>query len=348
MTSGQRVSIELGRAGRRVLNAVHMVSALSLAAACGGPQGEERDPPKDRDSALTEPESPPTFDGGVKPTHGKFVGNITQRFQVPSDFGTYWNQITPENEGKWGSVERERDQMEWGFLDAIHDYAREQGIPVKGHTLVWGSQSPGWMEELSEAEQAEEVEEWIEAYCQRYPDVQMIDVVNEPDHATPSYIDALGGRGRSGHDWVIWSFEKARQHCPQATLILNDYNVLRHDTFQFMRIAELLAERGLLDAIGCQAHGLETQRLGELRDNLEYVSSLGAPIYISEYDIDVADDDEQRRIMEEQFSLFFESEAVVGITLWGYIHGQTWKPDTGLLRDGQPRPAFTWLIDYLD
>ena len=35
----------------------------------------------------------------------KFVGNITQGGAVRSDFLTYWNQITPENETKWGVVE---------------------------------------------------------------------------------------------------------------------------------------------------------------------------------------------------------------------------------------------------
>src|SRR5690606_31724993 len=130
-----------------------LICGLSLVLACGGPPAQEREVPKETDAALTEPR-PPRFDAGVQPSHPKFVGNITQGFQVPSDFGVYWDQITPENEGKWGLVERERDQMEWRFLDAVHDYAREQGIPVKGHTLVWGSQSPEWIDGLSEAEQA--------------------------------------------------------------------------------------------------------------------------------------------------------------------------------------------------
>ena len=33
----------------------------------------------------------------------KFVGNIATSGAVRSDFDTYWNQITPENEGKWGT-----------------------------------------------------------------------------------------------------------------------------------------------------------------------------------------------------------------------------------------------------
>ncbi|WP_254842318.1 hypothetical protein [Fibrobacter sp. UWB11] len=46
---------------------------------------------------------PGMADGGAK-----FLGNITTRGQVQSDFGTYWNQITAENECKWASIEGTR------------------------------------------------------------------------------------------------------------------------------------------------------------------------------------------------------------------------------------------------
>jgi endo-1,4-beta-xylanase len=53
--------------------------------------------------------------------------------------------------------------------------------------------------------------------------------------------------------------------------------------------------------------------------------------------------------MEEQFTMFFEHDAVVGITLWGYVQGRTWLANSGLMSDGgQQRPAMTWLMDYLD
>jgi len=38
---------------------------------------------------------------------------------------------------------------------------------------------------------------------------------------------------------------------------------------------------------------------------------------------------------------------IKGITLWGYVYGQTWKPNTGLLKDATPRPALSWLMNYI-
>ena len=123
------------------------------------------------------------------PVGEKFVGNITTRGAVRSDFTRYWNQITPENEGKWGSVEATRDQYNWAPVDRIYEYARANNIPVKAHTFVWGQQSPSWINNLSAAEQRAEIEEWMRDYCTRYPDTAMIDVVNEahPNHAPANY-----------------------------------------------------------------------------------------------------------------------------------------------------------------
>jgi endo-1,4-beta-xylanase len=78
-------------------------------------------------------------------------------------------------------------------------------------------------------------------------------------------------------------------------------------------------------------------------------SATGLPIYISEYDIDLADDAQQRQVMESQFTMFWNHEDVAGITLWGYVEGQTWLPNTGLMSSGgQMRPAMTWLVEFLD
>ena len=42
----------------------------------------------------------------------KFLGNVIGT-SVPSTFSTYWNQVTPENAGKWATVEATRNVMKW-------------------------------------------------------------------------------------------------------------------------------------------------------------------------------------------------------------------------------------------
>lgn len=279
----------------------------------------------------------------------KFLGNISGN-SVPDDFITYWDQITPENAGKWGYVEATRGNMNWSALDAAYKFAKNNGIPFKQHTLVWGQQQPSWVSALPAHERREEVEEWIKAFCERYPDTDYIDVVNEPLHAVPDYMSALGGTGSTGYDWVVWAFEKAREYCPNAKLILNDYNILSDNsaTANYISLINILKSRGLIDIIGEQGHFLETTPLNTIQQNLDKLAETGLPIHISEFDIHIADDAQQRDRYEELFPVFWRHKSVHGITLWGYRQGQIWRTDAYLLRsDNSERPAMTWLKQYV-
>jgi len=280
----------------------------------------------------------------------KFLGNVIAG-SAPSDFKTYWNQVTPENAGKWGSVESTRDVMSWTGLDLAYNYAKDNDLPFKQHTLVWGQQQPGWIGALPAAEQKEEVEEWIKAFCERYPETDYIDVVNEPLHAIPNYAGGLGGSGTTGWDWVIWAFEKTRAYCPNAKLILNDYNIVNNDasTDSYLHIINLLRERDLIDIIGEQGHFLETTPSATIKKNLDKLSATGLPIHISEYDVNLADDHAQNEKYQEQFPVLWSHPGVHGVTLWGYKQNQIWREDSYLLRtDGSARPALTWLINYVE
>jgi len=280
--------------------------------------------------------------GGGRQLPPYFVGNITTAGQVRSDFIQYWNQITPENEGKWGQVEPNRDQYNWAGLDRAYNYAQQNNIPFKQHTFIWGAQAPTWINSLSASEQAAEIEEWIRDFCARYPNTKLIDVVNE---AIPGHQPAAFARNAFGDNWIIRSFQLARQYCPNAILILNDYNVLSWDTDAFITLARPVIAAGVVDALGEQAHGLESWSVADIQTRLNRVAALGLPIYITEYDVARTNDQEQLNIMRAQFPLFRDHPSVAGITLWGYVVGSTWINGSGLIQpNGTPRPAMTWLM----
>jgi endo-1,4-beta-xylanase len=283
----------------------------------------------------------------------KYLGNILpHNHAVPPSFSTYWNQVTPENSGKWGSVEGTRDVMDWSSLDVIYAYAKSHGYPFKQHTFIWGNQQPSWLSGLSAAEQAAEVEEWISLFAQRYPDTDWVDVVNEPFHAPPAYKDAIGGDGATGWDWVIWSFQKARQYLPTAKLFLNEYGLLGGDVTpqQYADLANLLVAQGLLDGIGVQSHinnrGLDPVLVKSRLDQL--TALIPVPIHISEYGVDAANDNTQRNIYQAVFPVFWEHPNVSGVTGWGYIQGLTWKANSWILASNEvtERPALVWLKSY--
>ncbi|MBN1311573.1 MAG: endo-1,4-beta-xylanase [Anaerolineae bacterium] len=284
----------------------------------------------------------------------KFLGNIWRTGTEPLNFSLYWNQVSPENSGKWTSCEPTRDVMEtWLWLDRAYDYAKSHGMPFKEHTLVWGHSSgePSWVCSLSEAEQRAEVEEWIQAVCQRYPDMDYIDVVNEPLHDPPCYANALGGSGSTGWDWVIWSFETARQYCGDADLLLNEYNIINNEESsaleRFIDVVEVLQSRGLVDGIGVQGHSMENTPASDVLSKLNRLDDLGLPIYVSELELR-GDDSLQLQLYQNLFPVMWEHDAVHGITLWGYVQGEMWRDEAHLLKsDGTERPAMTWLMDYV-
>jgi endo-1,4-beta-xylanase len=288
-------------------------------------------------------------EGQIAKDKCKFLGNVIAS-KVRNDFKTYWNQVTPENSGKWGSVEGVRDEMYWEFLDLAYDTAISNNLSFKHHNFVWGQQQPSWLADLPEAEQKEEVEEWIHAYCDRYPKTDFIDVVNEPLHAQPSYKNALGGSGSTGWDWVVWTFEKARHYCPEAKLILNDYNIVSSNiaTDDFIEIIDILKVKNLIDGIGEQGHFLESTPAATITSNLNKLQKTGVPIYISEFDIDFADDQKQKSKYQELFPLFWNHAAVHGITLWGYVQNEIWRTNSYLVKsNGIERPAMVWLKEYV-
>lgn len=279
----------------------------------------------------------------------KFLGNIIA-YSVPGNFNQYWNQVSPENAGKWGSVESSRNSMQWSNLDRAYNHAKNNGFMFRQHNFVWGNQQPDWIGSRTQEEQRAEVEEWIRLYGERYPNTDFIDVVNEPLHAPPVYKNALGGDGSTGWDWVVWTFKKAREYCPTARLHINDYGILNStsNTNQYLELIGILLDSNLIDGIGVQGHGLESTSLSTLQANLNKLAETHLPIYITEYDVNLDDDQQQYQVYFEQFPLFWEHPAVDGVTLWGYAQGQIWKTNAYLVRsDGSERPALAWLKTYV-
>ena len=155
-------------------------------------------------------------DGGAK-----FVGNITTSGQIRDDMGTYWNQITPENGCKWGSIHSLSNgnsgtsKFAWDNYDkceGAYKWAKEKPGErhFKFHALVWGSQYPNFLCKKKNPSITVEltkqyITEWFDAVAAKFPDLEYIDVVNEAIWAGDNYHSgygkpAAGAEGRSTDD----------------------------------------------------------------------------------------------------------------------------------------------------
>ena len=299
----------------------------------------------------------------------KFLGNITTSGQV--DYGkekyyTLWNQITPENESKWSSVQgSSQTSWNWGGVDNCVNYAKNHNFPFKFHTFVWGSQFPSWVKNLSLPDRYNAIVNWVDGVKKKYAKLAMIDVVNEaveghqPD--THYIKDALGGGGKTGYDWLIKAFEMAYERYPNSILIYNDFNTFQWNTDQFITLVQAIRDGGApIDAYGCQSHDLTDCDLSKLKSSEQKIhNALKMPMYITEYDIGTRNDALQEQRYKEQIPYLWGLEHCAGITLWGYIYGNTWIEEkdaqgnviargiSGLIKDGKDRPAMTWLRDWM-
>ena len=302
--------------------------------------------------------SPMKVNAQLSSNPDKFLGNITTRYQMDAGGGVdpyykLWNQVTPENESKWGSVEGTRGSFNWG-CDTPFNYAKKYGFTYKFHAFVWGAQYPNWFtNSWSISERYKAIVTWFDAVKNKYPELPMIDVVNEAvgmhQQGNPLMKESLGGGGKTGYDWLIRAFEMAYERYPDAILIYNDYNTFQHDTNNYLDLVRTLRDFGApIDAYGNQSHDVNDISVEKLKSSMKTLNDgLKMPMYITELDIDVADDNKQKKQYEDIFPLMWEAEQCAGVTIWGYIHGATWVSNSGIIKNGKDRPAMTWLREYM-
>ena len=279
-----------------------------------------------------------------------------------------WNQITPENETKWDAIEGSgRGIFTFDRADRSANYAKQHNFPFKYHTFIWGSQYASWINNLSTTEQYNAIVEYFDGVKEHYPNLEIIDVVNEAinGHAPAPYKAALGGNGRTGYDWIIKAFQLAHERWPNAILVYNDFNSFTWQKSEYIDLVRTLRDAGApIDAYGHQSHDLTDIDLNDFKNAMDEINTaLQMPMYSTEFDIGTNDDSKQATQYKNLIPELWEADYCAGITLWGWIYGHTWtgkesegtKGNSGLIREvienGKKvyvdRPAMTWLREYM-
>jgi GH35 family endo-1,4-beta-xylanase len=244
--------------------------------------------------------TPPANQTPIASGKAKFLGNVWSAAQLPNS-NKYFNQVTPENAGKWGSVETADQVFNWTDLDAARKYASDNNFPFRFHVLFWGAQQPTWLKPLSNADKIRNIREWLAAISGRYKDdsgpfkkpeyVEVFnEVLNDPpnnlNNATPQYqfrannttdaasgdyVDALRslnaelGTTPWEYDYVVNAFKLARQYFGCTTkLMINEYGVENDANTMgiYTNIVNALKAEKLVDAVGLQTHSFSTQIYG--------------------------------------------------------------------------------------
>lgn len=231
------------------------------------------------------------------------------------------------------------------------DFAKANGIQMRGHTLVWHNQTPRWFfhenyDEKAPTASKETMLARLEGYIKNvltaiqseYPGVIYAwDVVNEA-------VDEGGFRPRSpwqnivGEEFIFKAFETARKYAePGVLLFYNDYTTYEYWKRDFIveNILKPLIDRGLIDGMGMQSHLLmDDPSMEDYKIALETYGALGLVIHATELDIHNNDNSEASMQAladryEQLFKIFLDAKtqgkANVGcITFWCLLDEESW------------------------
>ncbi|GAB2488780.1 endo-1,4-beta-xylanase [Nocardiopsis aegyptia] len=283
--------------------------------------------------------------------------------QVYSDTAaTEFNTITHENSLKWESVQPQRGQYSFANADRVMEFAQANDQQVHGHTLVWHSQLPSWVEDggFSAPELTDITTEHIETTMGRYAgEIATWDVVNEPFNEDGTFRDSVFHR-TLGEDYVAQALTTADAVDPDARLFVNDYNIegINAKSDGMYALARSLLDQGVpLDGIGIQGHLIAGQVPGDIRQNIERFTDLGLEVVITELDIRMdlpvtqAKLDQQAADYARVMDACLAVPGCSGVSVWGVTDAHSWVPD---VFEGQgaalpideayePKPAY-WAV----
>lgn len=320
-----------------------------------------------------------------------FMGLVEKHFNESITFG---NELKPDfvldkaatlaymeaNDG-----DQTNPQISLTNAKALLNYCRDNNIPVRGHTLVWHSQTPDWFfkenfsddgDWVSKEVMIQRMENYIknvmEALAEQYPTVNFYawDVVNEAwtDGGQPrtagsnnvtngnsAWVQVFGD-----NSFIEYAFKFARQYAPEGCkLYYNDYNeYIDGKTNAICEMATDLKAKGLIDGIGMQSHlATNFPSAAQYKKALAKFAALGLDIQVTELDITTSDTSEagletQAQVYSDIMDALVEySDSISAVIFWGVTDDQSWRASQLPLlfdKDFKAKPAYYAIVDGLE
>jgi endo-1,4-beta-xylanase len=296
----------------------------------------------------------------------------------------HYESVTPGNALKWDSTEPREGEFNWAEADAQVNFGISNGLSVRGHTLVWHSQTPAWVfqnaagQPLTNSPEDKallltRLENHIRAEIGHFGDrIKVWDVANEViDENQPDGLRRSRWFEVTGLDYLRTAFRVAREVAPPGTkLVINDYNTEtpRKRGALANLVRQLRAEGVPIDTVGHQMHiNVVRPPISDIEATLDTFAALGVDQQVTELDIsaytnftDTAPISESTivaqgyRYRDVFDALRRHAGQLSSVTLWGASDANTWltnfpipRPDQPLLFDGrlQAKPAYWGVVD---
>lgn len=274
-----------------------------------------------------------------------------------------FNVLTAENSMKSMFLQPEWGKFDFATADKLVEYARKNNMQVIGHTLIWHSQLPDYMQGMTGKDSVETFfRDHIRTVASHYDrKIRGWDVVNEALNEDGTLRSTVFQR-LLGDDYVTEAFRLAQQAAPNTELYYNDYNIEQPaKRAGAIRLIRQIREAGArIDGVGIQGHWHAGKvPLKDIEDSILEFAALGIKVMITELDLEVLPRDfsgaEISRKMkdpadpslnpytgglpesvQQQLAADYEAlfrlllkhkDKIARVTFWGVNDGQSWLND---------------------
>ena len=319
--------------------------------------------------------------------HGMKVGTcfttqMIDRNNVKKVVTENFNSITMENSMKPDYLFSKSKSVEAGDLvvefnsDALKmmKWAQENNFSMRGHTLIWYSQTPEWIfhEDFDTSKgyvdrdtMLARMESYIKQVFEKLAELGYIDLFYAYDVVNEAWME--NGTIRKNHwseiigdDYLWYAFYFADKYAPESIdLYYNDYNEQFKTTTLLNFVNTLVDEDGryLIDGIGLQAHLYTTDSLDQYFNTIDALGETGLKLQLTELDVclgkyqaPAAGSDEnlkkQGRFYYDLINGLFERVddgriKMDALTFWGAFDSMSWRKEyKPLLYDSLYKPKY--------
>ncbi|MFI9584300.1 endo-1,4-beta-xylanase [Streptomyces sp. NPDC052236] len=278
--------------------------------------------------------------GELAVAKGRYFGTATDVTPADPRYAqirdSEFNQITPGNRMKWMYTEPSQGQFDYVAADATVATAEAHNQQVRGHTLVWHSQLPGWVNNVPADQLLGVMRNHITNEATHYKGrLTQWDVVNEAFEENGSRRQSVFQQ-KIGDSYLAEAFKAARAADPGVQLCYNDYNIegLGAKSDAVYNLVKSFQAQGVpIDCVGMQAHLILGQVPSTMRQNIQRFADLGIDVTITELDIRMdlprtaAKDTQQAADYKAVVQNCLAVTRCRGITVWDFSDGYSWIPD---------------------
>jgi len=261
------------------------------------------------------------------------------RSRVSSHFTT----TVLENDLKWPFWEDWKSWNRQATMDTF-SWLKNQNLTLRGHNLIW----PAFSNLPSDARNltGDALRARID---QHFADIlkpenaggkcYQWDVVNEPytNYDLQGRISGVDGvaqsNGKLGNQEIIRWFQMARNLDAEAKLFVNDYDIIaaggadvKHQDYLFTLTKWMLDNGAPVDGVGMQGHFDRITPPALMQTIIERFSTLPVQLAVTEFDINMADEDLQAEYTRDVMTMIFSQPKFKDFLMWGFWEKSHWLP----------------------